>query len=56
MAQVQDSESFASYSITAYSPDGDGKKGNTIVLIESFLSRDITSSFLKDLKIQHRQL
>ena len=56
MAQVQDSESFASYSITAYSPDGDGKKGNTIVLIESFLSRDVTSSFLKDLKIQHRQL
>ena len=56
MAQVQDSESFASYSIAAYSPDGDGKKGNTIVLIESFLSRDVTNSFLKDLKIQHRQL
>jgi hypothetical protein len=56
MAQVQDSESFASYSIAAYSPDGDGKKGNTIVLIESFLSRDVTNSFLKDLKIQRRQL
>jgi hypothetical protein len=56
MAQVQDSESFASYSIAAYSPDGDGKKGNTIVLIESSLSRDVTNSFLKDLKIQHKQL
>ncbi|VVB63090.1 Uncharacterised protein [uncultured archaeon] len=56
MAQVQDSESFASYSIAAYSPDGDGKKGKTIVLIESFLSRDVTSSSLKDLKIQRRQL
>ena len=56
MAQVQDSESFASYSIAAYSPDGDGKKGNTIVLIESSLTRDVTNSFLKDLKIQRRQL
>ena len=56
MAQVQDSESFATYSIAAYSPDGDGKKGNTIVLIESFLSRDVTNSFLKDLKIERRQL
>ena len=54
MAQVQDSESFASYSIAAYSPDGDGKKGNTIVLIESSLSRDVTNSFLKYLKIQRR--
>jgi hypothetical protein len=54
MAQVQDSESFASYSIAAYSPDGDGKKGNTIVLIESSLSKDVTNSFLKDLKIQRR--
>ena len=56
MAQVQDSESFASYSIAAYSPDGDGKKGNTIALIESSLTRDVTNSFLKDLKIQRRQL
>ena len=55
MAQVQDSESFASYSIASYSPDGDGKKGNTIVLIESSLTRDVTNSFLKDLKIQRRQ-
>ena len=55
MAQVQDSDSLASYSIAAYSPDGDGKKGNTIVLIESYLSRDVTNSFLKDLKIQRRQ-
>lgn len=55
MAQVQDSESFASYSIAAYSPDGDGKEGNTIVLIESFQSRDVTNSFLKDFKIQRRQ-
>jgi hypothetical protein len=54
MAQVQDSESFASYSIAAYSSDGEGKKGNTIVLIESSLSRDVTNSFLKDLKIQRR--
>jgi hypothetical protein len=54
VAQVQDSESFSSYSIAAYSPDGDGKKGNTIVLIESSLSRDVTYSFLKDLKIQRR--
>jgi hypothetical protein len=54
MAQVQDSESFASYSIAAYSPDGDGKKGNTIVLIDSSLSRDVTNSFMKDLKIQRR--
>lgn len=53
-AQVQDSESLSSYSIAAYSPDGDGKKGNTIVLIESSLSRDVTNSFLKDLKIQRR--
>jgi hypothetical protein len=56
MAQVQDSESFASYSIAAYSPDGDGKKGNTIALIESSLTRDVTNSFLKDLKIQRSQL
>jgi hypothetical protein len=56
MAQVQDSESFATYSIAAYSPDGDGKKGNTIVLIKSFLSGDVTDSFLKDLQIQRRQL
>lgn len=56
MAQVQDSESFASYSIAAYSPDGNGKKGNTIVLMESSLSKDITDSFLKDLKIQRREL
>lgn len=56
IAQVQDSESLASYSIAAYSPDGDGKKGDTIVLIESSLSRDVTNSFLKDLKIQRRQL
>ena len=56
MAQVQDSESLSSYSIAAYSPDGDGKKGNTIVLIESSLTGDVTNSFLKDLKIQRRQL
>ena len=55
-AQVQDSESFASYSIAAYSPDGDGKKGNMIVLIDSSLSREVTNSFLKDLTIQRRQL
>lgn len=54
IAQVQDSESFASYSVAAYSPDGNGKEGNTIVLIESFQSRDVTNSFLKDFKIQRR--
>ena len=52
MALVQDSESLASYSIAAYSPDGDGKKGNTIVFIKSFLSRDVTDSFFKDLKLR----
>lgn len=45
MTLVQDSESFESYSVAAYSPDGDGKEGNAIVLIESFQSRDLTNSF-----------
>jgi hypothetical protein len=47
MAMVQGSESVASYSIAACSPDGDGKRGNTIVFIKSFLSMDVTDSFLK---------
>lgn len=54
MAQVQDSESLASYSVSAYSPDGDGKRGNMIVFIKSLLSRDITDSFLKNLRFRRR--
>lgn len=52
ITQVQDSESFAPYSVAAYSPDGYGKEGNTIALIESFQSRDVTNSFLKDFKFR----
>ena len=54
MSQVQDSDSLASYSIAAYSPDGDGKKGNTIVLIESYLSKEATDSFMKNLNVERR--
>lgn len=51
MAQVQDSESFTSYTISAFSPDEKDKKGETIVLIKSSLPGDITDSFLHDLKV-----
>lgn len=51
MAQVQDSESFTSYTISAFSPDEKDKKGETIVLIKSSLPRDITDSFLHDFKV-----
>lgn len=51
MAQVQDSESFTSYTISAFSPDEKDGKGETIVLIKSSLPGDITDSFLHDLKV-----
>ena len=51
MAQVRESESLASYSISAYSPDGDGERGNTIVLVKSSLPDEITTSFLQNLNI-----
>lgn len=51
MAQIQDSESFIPYSIAAYSPDGNGKQGNTIILIKSSLSQDVTDSFLHTFRV-----
>jgi hypothetical protein len=51
VALVQDSESLASYSIAAYSPDGDGKAGHTIILIRSSLSEDSTDLFLRSFKV-----
>jgi hypothetical protein len=51
MAQIQDSQSLMSYSIAAYSPDGNGKQGNTIILIKSSLSEDVTDSFLRNFKV-----
>lgn len=54
MAQVQDIGSFSAYSMTAYSPDGDGKRGRIIVIIKSFLPEDVTGSFLRDLKVQRK--
>jgi hypothetical protein len=51
MAQIQDSESLMSYSIAAYSPDGNSKQGNIIILIKSSLSEDVTDSFLRNFKV-----
>jgi hypothetical protein len=54
MAKVDDTESFSTYSITGYSPDGDGKQGTIVVIIKSFLPDNITGSFFKDLEVQRK--
>jgi hypothetical protein len=51
IAQVRDSESLTSYSISAYSPDGNGETGNTIVLVRSSLPDQITTPFLQNLEV-----
>ncbi len=51
MAQVRESKSLTPYSISAYSPDGNGERGNTIVLVKSSLPDEITNSFLQNLKV-----
>jgi hypothetical protein len=51
IAQVRNSESLTSYSISAYSPDGNGETGNTIVLVRSSLPDQITTPFLQNLEV-----
>ena len=51
MAQIRETESLTSYSISVYSPDGNGERGNTIILIKSSLSDDLTNSFLQNFKV-----